>query len=166
MKISILIKCLNSPRDGLDSTCVNKVLLLGDRIISYCYSLKGEEFNKVLVVNGISEWFVGYETKTSPAFVDLASSSSTCDPPSQHPFEDAEPRFDEAVSTFIGDRVLACGGRVWFWNNTYSTKRDCYFLGGCNAGWKRGPDLPDPRNQAVGVMLDENRWWIAGGKLS
>ncbi len=133
--------------------------------ISFYPSFKGEEFNKLLAVSGFAEGHLeeGIRTPTDK-FVDLASSSVTCDAPARHPL-DAENPFDGAVSTFIGNRALVCGGRLWLSDYKYSSRHECYFYNECVNNWTRGPDLPDGRSNAMGVMLDEKRWWIAGGKL-
>ncbi len=70
------------------------------------------------------------------------------------------------MSTFIGGKALVCGGRLTPDESSISsTRHECFFFDGCSGGWTRGPDLPEGRRQAQGVMLDDKRWWILGGEF-
>ncbi len=59
-----------------------------------------------------------------------------------------------------------CGGRLTPDDSfIFTARHECFFFDGCSGGWTRGPDLPEGRQLAHGVMLDEKRWWILGGEL-
>ncbi len=133
----------------------------GNRLKKQCAAYRSffkGEFNKLLIVSGTI--FSG--VPHIPEFIDLASSTTVCNTPPLYP---PKVSYDaDAVGTFIGSKALVCGGRLGGGFKNWKTHRECYFFDGCNGGWSRGPDLPDERYGARGVMLDDKRWWIVGGK--
>ncbi len=125
-----------------------------------CCFIPGE-LNKLLIIGR------PFDCRVLPIrtrLVDLTSATTVCNTPPPHPLKAVT--FGGAVSTFIGGKALVCGGRFKLNDSSVvTTRRECFIFDGCSGGWSRGPDLPEGREGARGVMLDEKRWWILGGEL-
>ena len=93
----------------------------------------------------------GFPPLDDVELVDLSPfQNNTCTKPHYLPAN-----MDGAVSTFIDGNVVICGG---FYND------DCFTYSFVNDAWTKVASLPEPRHYPAAVMVDEDTWWITGGR--
>ena len=85
--------------------------------------------------------------------VDLSKSNVTCPKPADCPLKGSP------VSTFMGDKVIVCGGQ----NGSFISTNQCFNYDKDLNVWKETFSLKEIRAYAAAVQLTPEKWWITGG---